>query len=427
MDKMTFASYKFKASDVIEGLNRYFAESKVFLCKVPLEIKNGTVKPGNYYVFRNIVFNAYVPKIKELGYYYLICDPEEIVGVAINWLREEHDIFYTPGMEAPFEDFDVDEAAKEYEKATRKDLKEALQEENKKLKKKVAEQQKKIDSYEATLSKITDIMEPKYAGPTWSETWDDMVERIKRMKEKVETLEAENADWMNSFKKAQDSRSAFCKKLKEALNVDYRYPGSFPKMEEDILAEVARLKAEHDDARGLSLKIDDLEESIAEKDIHIEGLEADRYLSKRIVKEQREFITKVAELLKTKDPYIESEYEAVINVLSNIIRHPNLHRWRYNDLKNEILKVYREIFDCSNGDPEGSDEETMQDILTEYKRCLELKDVAEEKTIKYKELAIEKAVKYKKLTRELDRYKWLYENLKNGVESVLQEAEEKED
>lgn len=58
-------------------------------------------------------------------------------------------------------------------------------------------------------------------------------------------------------------------------------------------------------------------------------------------------------------------------------------------LRYGILEVYREIFDCSNGDPEGTDEEVMQDILTEYKRVLELKNVAEEKTIKYKELARE--------------------------------------
>lgn len=51
---------------------------------------------------------------------------KRVVGVAINWLREEHDIFYTPGMEAPAEDFDADEAAREYEKATRKDRVEEL-------------------------------------------------------------------------------------------------------------------------------------------------------------------------------------------------------------------------------------------------------------------------------------------------------------
>lgn len=324
MNKSHFASYKFKPSDVIEGLNRYFAESKAHrYLRVPLEIKNGEVKPGNYYVLRNIVFDVSTPKIKECGYYYLICDPEEVIGVAINWLREEHGIFYTPGMNEPpikdpddifrmenlketknfsitIDDFCVDDAAKEYEKETRKNRIEELQESRRdliealqrrlyeakrrivaleeghkekskiidRLREKTAEQQKKIDSYESTLSKITDIMEPKYAGPAWSETWDDLVERIKRMKEKVEMLEVAKTD---------------C---------------------------------------GLCLKIEELEEQL------------------------------------------------------RVLRY-------------DILKVYREIFDCSNGDPEGTDEEVMQDILTEYKRVLELKNVAEEKTIKYKELARE--------------------------------------
>lgn len=218
MNKMTFASYKFKPCDVIEGLNRYFAESKANrYLRVPLEIKNGEVKPGNYYVIRNIVFDVSTPKIKEYGYYYLICDPEEVVGVAINWLREEHDIFYTPGMEAPIEDFDIDEASKEYEKATRRDLIEALQ-----------------------------------------------------------------------------------RRLYEAKR------------------------------------------RIAEKDTRIKGLEADISLSKQLVKEQRAFITKVAVLLETKDPYIESEYAHAIDVLSNIVKYPNRYRWLYMNLKEGMESVLQE-------------------------------------------------------------------------------------
>lgn len=494
MDKITFASYKFKPSDVIEGLNRYFAETKAnrYRRVPPLEIKKGEVKYG----FRNIVFDVNVPKVKEYGYYYVIYDPEEVVGVAINWLREEHDIFYAPpkadGFEAKIEPLSSTFYCCDSKLVTET---QKLQEENKKLKKKVAEQQKKIDSYESALSKITDIMEPKYAGPAWSETWDDLVVRIRWMKEKVETLEAAKTDWRDSFEKAQDSRSAFCKKLKEELNVDYRYPGCFPKMEEDILLEIKRLKTEHDDVRGLSLKIEELEEQLREK---------------------------TGENLVIRDnmvKYFEDLAQGRQKALSNL---------RY-----EILKVYREIFDCSNGDPEGTDAEVLQDILTEYKRTLELKDVAEEKAVKYKELArenldmvpvarvrealgiaedsdifecfkyrthqvetlrtelagarrmyhnaveernrfgrrladIRKAAgiadddqtdlveyvamlrasketykhlytkyekmycelrdaKFDKLSEERDRYKWLYENLKNGMESVLQEAEEKED
>lgn len=237
MDKGTFASYKFKPSDVIEGLNRYFAETKAYrYLRASLEIRNGEFKSGDYYVIRNIVFDVGAPKIKESGYYYLICDPEEVVGVAINWLREEHDIFYTPGMKVPIEDFDVDEASKEYEKATRKDRIEELQESRR-----------------------------------------DLIEALQR-------------------------------RLYEAKR-----------------------------------RIVALEKGHTEKT--------------KIIDRQ---VTRIKEL------------EEQLRVL------------RY-----DILKVYREIFDCSNGDPEGTDEETLNDILTEYKRTLGLKNVAEEKTIKYKELARE--------------------------------------
>lgn len=231
MDKMTFASYKFKPSDVIEGLNRYFAETKAFrYLRASLEIRNG-VWTSNPDYRKDVVFTNSSPDTavttKASGRcwnYYLICDPEEVVGVAINWLREEHDIFYTPGMEAPVEDFDVDEAAREYEKATRKNRIEELQ-----------------------------------------------------------------------------------KRLYEAQR-----------------------------------RIAELEKSIAEKDNRIEATKADRWLTERIVKELREFITKVAELLETRDPYIESEYKAAIDTLSNIVRYPNRYRWLYESLKDGMTSVLQE-------------------------------------------------------------------------------------
>lgn len=103
MDKKTFASYKFNPSDVIEGLNRYFALTKAncYLI-VPLEIRRG-ICFNNPYCVKDIVFTNSPPdRHTRSGHvcwnYYLICDPEEAVSVAINWLREEHDIFYTPGM-----------------------------------------------------------------------------------------------------------------------------------------------------------------------------------------------------------------------------------------------------------------------------------------------------------------------------------------
>ena len=148
MDKDVFKEfYQFKPSDVIKGLNRYFAETKANRYRrVPLEIRKGACFDNPY----NVLF----------------CKPEEYVGVAINWLREEHDIFYTPGMEAPVEDFDVDAAAKEYEKATRNDLKEALQrrlyEANRRiiaLEKGHIEKSKIIDRQEARIKELEEKLE----------------------------------------------------------------------------------------------------------------------------------------------------------------------------------------------------------------------------------------------------------------------------
>ena len=242
------------------------------------------------------------------------------IDAMITWLRKEHQVYYTPNDE--------------------------LLNEKKKWATKAAEQQKKIDSYEATLGKLTDIMKPEYAGLTWSETWDDLVERIKRMKENSEGLRKQ-------LENTRDSRSAFCKKLKEALDVDYRYPGSFPKMEEDILWEIKRLKTEHDDARGLSINIEELEEQLRKAN---EELANHRVAEGWLRKDNSDLAIDVANLKE------------------------QLRVLRY-----DILKVYREIFDCSNGDPEGTDEETMNDILTEYKRTLELKNVAEESLARERE------------------------------------------
>ena len=302
MDKMTFASYKFKPSDVIEGLNRYFSETKANrYLRASLEIRNGEVKPGNYYVLRNIVFDVNVPKVKELGYYYLICDPEEVVGVAINWLREEHDIFYTPGMEAPGEDFDVDDSAKEYEKATRKD-------------------------------RISDILC----------TIEELQKNLHEAKRRAVALEAGHAE-----------------------------------------------KTKIIDRQKTMIK--DLEKQIAE--------EAEE---NRVLRGNLDYFANLAQ-----------------------VRQKTLANLQY-----EIDKVYREIFDCSNGDPEGTYKETMQDILTEYKQVLKLKDAAEEKAINYKELAREneeKAAKYKiRLDNAERQLRWTEEVSRERLEKYEDLAKERE-
>ena len=295
MDKMTFASYKFKPSDVINGLNRYFAETKAHrYLRVPLEIKNGEVKPGNYYVFRNIVFDVNVPKVKDYGYYYLICDPEEVVGAAINWLREEHDIFYTPGMEVPDED----------------------------------------------------------CGTFCDENLDAVpVARVR----KILGINRE-VDFFEALRCARGDMDAATRLRLESSELRHQNH------------ELVRRLADIRKAAGMS-------------DLN-----------------PMDLVEYIRDLVKSRRESLDRWYDEHVKVL---------------DMKDEILKVYREIFDCSNGDPEGTDVEALQDILTEYKRCLKLKDVAEEKTIKYKELARENEEKANKHKVRLDnaerQIRWMEE------------------
>lgn len=293
MDNTTFASYKFKPSDVIEGLNRYFAETKANrYLRVPLEIRRG-VCYNNPYCVKDIIFTNSPPDRNTRSghvcwHYYLICDPEEVVGVAINCLREEHDIFYTPGMEVPREDCDI------------------FCEEN-------------LDT--------------------------ETVEKLR-----TELVEARRM-YHNSIKE----RNQFGRRL-----MDIRKASGMADNDPGDLVEY----------------IETLRKSEAEYE-HLCNQYEKMYCELRDAK-----FTKLSE---ERDRY----------------------KWLYGNLKNEILKIYREIFDCLNGDPEGSDKEVLQDILTEYKRTLELKNVAEEKIIKYKELAREneeKAAKYKEIQEKYSRY-----------------------
>ena len=316
MDNTTFASYKFKPSDVIEGLNRYFADAKANRYRrVPLEIRNGVWTSDPDYrkdiVFTNSYSDASVTtKASERGWkYYLICDPEEVVGVAINWLREEHDIFYTPGMEVPVEDFDVDEAAREYEKETR--TSDIFCEEN-------------LDA--VPVAKVRDALGIAEDS--------DIFQCIKYRNHQLETLRTELAESRRMYHNAIKERNQFGKRLadiRKAAGMAVGDPSDLVKY-----VETLREKAEENS------------------------------------------------VLRGNLDYFADIAQGRQKALSN--------------LHDDILKVYREIFDCSNGDPEGADEETLHDILTEYQRVLKLKDAAEEKAIKYKELAREneeKAAKYK--------------------------------
>lgn len=111
------------------------------------------------------------------------------------------------------------------------------------------------------------------------------------------------------------------------------------------------------------------EEELKRKSNKIAGIEEGLQWKDKIIERQKQSIKELGERLKENTVDKQLEMRAA-NKLAN--------------LRLSILQVYREIFDCSNGDPEGTDEETMQDILTEYKRVLKMKDDAETDNTKWR-------------------------------------------
>lgn len=359
MDKMTFASYKFKPSDVIEGLNRYFAETKANrYLRAPLEIRNGVWTSDPDYRKDIVFINSYsdasvTTEASGRGWkYYLVCDPEEVVGVAINWLREEHDIFYTPGMEAPGEDFDVDEAAKKYEKETRTS-----------------------DIFCEGNLDVVPVAKVREALGIAEDS--DIFEAIAVLKKSDEREHSE-------MYKARGEKYELERRVREILGIN-REVNFFEALRHargDIDA-TTRLRRESADLRHQN---------------HQFGRRlADIRKAAGMADDDHGDLVKYVETLRKSEEWYEDlykQYEKMYCELrdaksTRLSAERTNYKRCYESLKNGILEVYREIFDCSNGDPEGTIKETLQDILTEYKRTLELKNKAEEKTIEWKELALE--------------------------------------
>ena len=138
----------------------------------------------------------------------------------------------------------------------------------------------------------------------------------------------------------------------------------------------------------------ELEKAVKEAEIEQHcGKNREDFWRERALKAEEELkrksnkIAGIEEGLQWKDKIIERQKQSIKEMVKEIdhLRF-KLEGDEYPEfIHNQILQVYREIFDCSNGDPEGTDMENLTDILTEYKRVLALKDAAEEKTIRYKE------------------------------------------
>lgn len=329
------------------------------------------------------------------------------IDAMITWLRKEHQVYYTPNNELLNE------------------------------KKKLAEQQKKIDSYESTLSKITNIMEPKYAGPVWSETWDDLVERIKRLKTehddarglslKIEELEetlkfakqAEN--WHirtnRELVMERDTYRDTCEELKQDIN---EWQDWFDSICEELDTP----------ARDFATVLNELRKNLNELD------------------KLAEFKAKLAEVIKlpedmkgpaTTEDYISSfehtkkewrkmeikieNYEREIRLLNALLED---RKKKLDDIlpdyrnakcaRAELAWVYKNVLDVDRLDPELSPHE----IATRIKRSFDIIKDREQKNKMVSDRHAEDAKKYYRRTVELKRDLNGLEQKLNGIKDICE-------
>ena len=86
---MKFSEYNFKPSDVIEGLNAFYKKDE--------ENKNSACPPFGWRIGAS-KYACHFFNIKTRDGKSYETFGNEHLEEAITWLRDEHDIFYTPGM-----------------------------------------------------------------------------------------------------------------------------------------------------------------------------------------------------------------------------------------------------------------------------------------------------------------------------------------
>ena len=389
---MEFKDYGFKPADVIKGLNLYYSR------KDPryLHIKKA-----------------------EHSYWHLL---DEEVTSAINWLREEHNIFYTPGMKVEDDDKDIFDTPR----------------------------YRFLSILSAELGFRTIV------GPGNAEKTEDAIMRaVKCRNDELKNFRSQQIDEEGEA----EARKEFLRKLRCELGVPMPVvKGSREEMEEDILERIGKLKegnwpCENGNTFAEYMKKQFPKECakwhvrpLKEGSVHdwiqyifgeLDGWrnrainaeeERDRALSDRgkfkamlntmygascgdtalpcyrdtcsnskAIKERDAAICALFELrAKIRDVYrevfnceFEANYDytsALDDILGEFKFQKELketaeaktvaYKTELNKCREYILTVYREIFDCSNGDPEGNDKEDLEDILDEYRRvtkCFETK------------------------------------------------------
>ena len=179
---MDFKDYGFKTADVVKGLNEYYEKRKKDRDSTFI-VRTGTDRIGETYYMNQDVY------IKE----------------AIDWLRDEHDIFYTPGIEV-FDSTDTFDTPR----------------------------YKFLSILSAELGFLTIV------GPGNADKTEDAILRaVKRRNDELKNFRAQQVDEEGDA----EARKEFLRKLRCELGVLYPVVGSNMKeMENDILERIVKLK-----------------------------------------------------------------------------------------------------------------------------------------------------------------------------------------
>lgn len=361
---MEFKDYGFKPADVVKGLNLYYS-----------------AKDSKY---------LHVEKEKHSYWHLLDSDVTE----AINWLREEHNIFYTPGMklEDPVEPDIFDSPRYRF-----------------------------LSELASELGFRT-IVWPGNA----EKTEQDILRVVRHRNERA--------------KKDADNRREFLRKLGCELGIKYPVvkPGSEEKTEVDILERIGELKEGNWPCENDVTFVEHMKKQFPKECEKwnvaplSEGSVRDwvQYIF-GVLDEWRKRALKAEEDRAKYNGMLNTMYGAscggdVIDVLPcyrdtcnnpKAIRERDAAKDALAELRAKIREVYREVFNC--GAEVGCGNTAMLNtILGEFKFQKQLKEKAEEKTIEYKELAREneeKAAKHADIAKE-NRLR--YEKLKSELDEM---------
>lgn len=388
---MDFKDHGFKPADVVKGLNEYYEKRKKDRDSTFI-VRTGTDRIGETYYM----------------------NPEVYVKEAINWLRDECNIFYTPGMKLEDGTKDIfDTPRYKFLSILSADLgfrtivgpgnADKTEQDILRVVKHLLGIKKKYDGTSCAYDKRIDMLCREYNIAPCEE--DDIALKIDYIFGVLD-------EWRKRALKAEEDRAKYKGMLNTMYGAScggdvidvlpcYRDSCNNPKAikerdaAKDALAELrAKIREVYrevfkygwEESQSYVLSLDDILKEFKEKDAAFKAVcdEDDIFRKRTHEAEQKlfELRAKIREAHREVFGYYGLEGGCnYVSVLNEILGEFNFqkklkekaeekavgYKTELNKCRADILRIYREIFDCSNGDPEGSDEENLNDILEEYR------------------------------------------------------------